>query len=142
MNTGTTVNKIKVVLDTNIIISALGFGGKPRVILQLVLNKNIKAVSSSVLLAELEDIIFKKFPLLADQFDKINKQIRKNFKLVKPKKSLHILKDEPDSRVLEAAIEGKCEYIITGDKELLDLGSFKDLRIVTADDFLKLFANS
>ena len=138
MNTGTVINKVKVVLDTNIIISAVGFGGKPRKILQLVLDKRIQAISSPILLAALEDIIVKKFPKLANEFERINKRIRKNFKIVKPKKSLYIIKDEPDNRVLEAAQEGKCQYIITGDKELLSLSSFEYIRIITADEFLNI----
>lgn len=139
MSTDTAINKVKVVLDTNILISAIAFGGKPRQILKLVLDKDIQAISSVVLLAEFEDIVFKKFPPLANQFKKIEKQIRKNFKIVKPKKNLHILKDEPDNRVLEAGWEGKCEFIITGDKELLALKAFKNLKIITADQFLKIY---
>ncbi len=130
-------NKAKVVLDTNIIISAIGFGGKPRKILNLVLDKRICAVTSPVLLAEFEDIIFKKFLLLADGFEKINRQIRKNFKLVSPQKTINILKDEPDNRVLEAAISEKCSHIVTGDKELLKLHNFRKISILTADEFLR-----
>lgn len=136
MSTGTAKSRFRVILDTNIIISGVGFGGKPRNILKLVLDKKIRAYTSSVLLAELEDVINKKFPELSHNFERINKQIRKRFKIVKPKKSLHIVKDEDDNRVLEAAVEGKCNYIVTGDKELLDLGSFKEIKILTADQFL------
>jgi putative PIN family toxin of toxin-antitoxin system len=138
MNTGTSVSKIKVVLDTNVIISAIGFGGKPRIILELVLTKNIQAISSNVLLAELEDVIYKKFPLLTPEFEIINKQLRKNFKIVKPKKSVHILKDEPDNRVLEAAFESRSQYIVTGDKELLELESFGNIKIISAAEFLNI----
>lgn len=136
MNTGTAAGKPSVVLDTNIIISAIGFGGKPRKIFNLVLERHISAVISSILLVELEDIIFKKFPLLAGDFERINRQIKKKFKIVRPKTSLHVLEDEPDNRVLEAALEGKSQYIITGDKELLNLKSFKTINIITADEFL------
>lgn len=132
-------NKIKVVLDTNIIISAIGFGGKPRKILNLVLDKRIRAVTSPMLLAEFEDIIFKKFPILVDGFGKINRQLRKNIKLISPEISLHVLKDEPDNRVLETAISGKCNFIVTGDKELLKLYKFQKIRILTADEFLRKF---
>lgn len=139
MNTDMDENPVKVLLDTNIIISALGFGGKPREILQLVLDKQIKAITSSILLAELEDVITKKFPLLSTNFERINKQIRKKFKIVKPKVSLHIIKDEDDNRVLEAAVEGMCDYIITGDNELLELSLFKNIKIVSANQFLNFF---
>jgi len=131
-------NLVKVTLDTNIIISGLGFGGKPREILHLILDDKIKAVTSPMLLAELEDVITKKFQKLTYSIEPVNKQIKRKFKIVKPKIALFVVKDEPDNRVLEAAIEGDCKYIVTGDKELLKLKSYQDVRIVTADQFLKL----
>lgn len=137
MSTGTVKSRVRIILDTNIIISAIGFGGKPRNILKLILDKKIWAFTSSILLAELEDVINKKFPELSENFERTNKQIRKKFKIVRPKKSLHIVNDEDDNRVLEAAVEGECNYIITGDKELLNLGSFKEIKILTADQFLR-----
>lgn len=139
MSTDMDENPVKVILDTNILISALGFGGKPRAILQLVLDNQIKAITSSTLLAEFEDVVTKKFPILSYNFELINKQIKKKFKIVKPKESLQIVKDDDDNRVLEAAVEGKCNYIITGDKELLDLTSYKDIKIITADQFFGFF---
>jgi putative PIN family toxin of toxin-antitoxin system len=131
-------NLIKVILDTNILISAVGFGGKPREILQIILANQIKATTSPVLLAELEDVVTKKFPVLSYNFERVNKQIRKKFRIVKPKMSLHIVNDDDDNRVLEAAVEGKCKYIITGDNELLKLSGYQDIEIVTADQFLKI----
>lgn len=129
---------VKVILDTNIIISAIGFGGKPRQILELALQKKIRGVTSSILMAELEDVLNKKFPLLSDQFERINKLIRKRFIVVKPKESVHILKDDDDNRVLEAAFEGHCKYIVTGDKELLDLGIYQKIIILNSDKFHKI----
>lgn len=139
MSTDMDENPVKVTLDTNILISALGFGGKPREILQLILEDQITAVISSTLLAEFEDVVTKKFPVLSYNFERINKKIKKKFTIVKPKESLHIVKDEDDNRVLEAALEGKCDFIVTGDKELLTLNSFKGIKIVTADQFLTVF---
>lgn len=128
--------KVKVVLDTNILISALGFGGKPRKILNLMIDKKLKVVSSRILFAEFEDVVAKKFPQLANELDRIDKLLKKHVKFVKPRVSVHILQDEPDNRVLEAAIEGNCEYIITGDNDLLDLKQFKNIQIVKPEDFL------
>jgi len=136
MNTGTPANPIKIILDTNIIISGIGFGGKPRKILHLVLDDKIKAVTSPILLAELEDVIVKKFQKLITQLDPINKRIRERFIIVKPRKSLHAVRDDDDNRVLEAAIEGKCSYIVTGDRDLLDLKTFRKIKIVAPDTFL------
>lgn len=138
MNIDMDENPISVILDTNILISALGFGGKPREVLQLALDNQIKAFISPILLAEFEDVVTKKFPILSQNLERINKRIRKKFKIVKPKASLNILSDDDDNRVLEAAVEGKCKYIITGDKELLDLENFRDIKIVTAGQFLNI----
>ena len=134
----TDIRKVKVVLDTNIIISALGFGGKPRQILNLAIENKIQAVSSPVLLAEFEDIVFKKFPILAKNYKKIERQLKEVFKIVKPEISITKLSDKADNRVLEAALEGKCEFIVTGDQGLLELGSFRKTKIVTATEFLNL----
>lgn len=135
------IRKANVVLDTNIIISSIGFGGKPRRILNLVIERKLHAITSVSLLAELEDVVYKRFPLLIHSFEKINKLLRKRVKIVKPKISLHIVRDDADNKVLEAAVEGKCQFIITGDKDLLDLYSYKDIKIITADQFLDFFEN-
>lgn len=137
MNTGTAASPVKVLLDTNIIISAIVFGGKPRKILRLVLDKKIQAITSPILLAELEDVVTKKFPKLKNHLWRINKQVRKKFRIVNPRSSVKIIKDEADNRVLEAAFEGNCNFIITGDRELLNLGSYRGIKIVTASQFLK-----
>lgn len=128
--------KVKVVLDANILISALGFGGNPREILILVIEKKLQAISSPILLAEFEDVISKKFPLLANDLTRILRKLKKNLKIVKPQISISVLDDEPDNRVLEAAVQGNCEYIITGDKDLLALNMFKNISIVKPDTFL------
>lgn len=129
-------NPVKAILDTNIIISGIGFGGKPREILHLLLEDKIEAITSPVLLAELEDVINKKFPKLAYGLSLINKQVQDKFKIVNPKKSLNVARDDDDNRVLEAAFEGGCRYIVTGDRDLLDLKTFKNVKIATPDTFL------
>ena len=129
----------KVVLDTNTIISGIGFRGNPRKILDLALEGDVKPVISPILLAELEDVVTKKFPKLKGDLDLINKKIKKKFDIVKPAKSLDVVRDDDDNRVLEAAVEGKCDYIVTGDRDLLDFKKYKKIKIVKPADFLKLF---
>ena len=78
-----------------------------------------------------------KFPLSREDLRLFEKQAEKTFEFVDPKESIRILEDDPDNRVLEAAVEGKCSYVVTGDKELLDLKEFKKIKIVTATEFVK-----
>lgn len=136
MNLGMVGNLPKVVLDTNILISALGFEGKPNQVLRLALDRKIQLVTSEILLVELQEVISKKFPQLGSKLPLIMKRIRKKSQIVQPKESLNISRDKDDNRVLEAAIEGECTYIITGDKDLLDLKQFKNVKILTAEQFL------
>lgn len=121
----------RILLDTNIIISALIFGGNPRRIFKWALSKNIIAVTSLPLLAELSDILTKKFDFSRDKIKFLGEKIKQDFFLVYPKHEISILKDIPDNRVLEAAEAGGCDYIVTGDKELLALKKFKNIAIVT-----------
>jgi putative PIN family toxin of toxin-antitoxin system len=129
---------VKVVIDTNVLISAFLFGGKPRQILQLVLNKEIEGITSLILLAELLDVLAKKFNFPQGKLRLIDGKIKKSFRVVYPTKHLRILKDEADNRVLEAAFEGECNFIVTGDQELLELGRHRSIQIITVDQFLKL----
>ncbi|MBI3103934.1 putative toxin-antitoxin system toxin component, PIN family [Candidatus Daviesbacteria bacterium] len=138
MNSVTDEN-LKVVLDTNILISAIAFGGKPEEVLNLVLDEKIIAVTSPILLAEFQEVYNKNFPLKFVDFELTLEKIEEIFKIVKPKRSLKIVRDEDDNRVLEAAAEGSCKFIITGDKDLLDLANYQNIKIVTAEQFLSEF---
>ena len=141
MNLDIKKNPVKVLLDTNVLISALGFGGKPRQLLQLVLDKKIKSVTSPILLAEFHEVINKKFPQLSFHLKRIENKIKKIFIIVHPKQTVTIVRDIDDNRVIEAAVEGNCQYIITGDADLLDLKSFEKIKIVTVETFLKEHAD-
>lgn len=141
MNSVTDEN-LKVVLDTNILISAIAFGGKPKEVLNLVLDEKIIAATSPILLAEFQEVYNKNFPLKFVDFELTLERIEEIFKMVKPKRSLKIVRDEDDNRVLEAAVEGNCSYIITGDKDLLDLKKFKKIKILTSEQFLLKFQSN
>lgn len=128
---------MKIVLDTNILISAFVFGGKPRQILSLMLEGKIQAFISPILIAEFFDVVNKKFNLSDEELTLTRSHIENKLIIVQPKRDIKIARDDDDNRVLEAALEGKCSYIITGDKDLLDLKIYKNIKIVTPDIFLE-----
>lgn len=129
---------LRVVLDTNILVSGTIFAGKPRKIILLALEGKVKSIISPVLLSELNEVLSKKFKIHPRDIDVLGRQLKKHFTFVHPRKVFNILKDEPDNRVLEAAVEGDSNYIVTGDKELLNLAEFKGIKIVTASQFLEV----
>lgn len=132
---------IKVVLDTNIIVSGILFGGKPKDILELVYSEKIIAVTSQFLLTELQEVLLKKFKFTKEAILDITGKIKEVYYFVLPNKIIHVLKDNPDNRVLEAAVEGNCSFIITGDRALLKLKTFKKIKIVTPNQFLSSIRN-
>lgn len=136
MNSGMVKKPLKVVLDTNILVSALIFGGKPEQVYNLVLEKQITAVISMILFSELLETLIKKFNFGPKRIEQLERIIKKHFKIVYPKVTINVIKDDDDNRVLEVASEGRCSYIVTGDKDLLDLATFKNIKIVTPNVFL------
>lgn len=132
------VKSPKVLLDTNVIISALVFGGKPREILMRVQRFEMDAIISPQLLSELSEILVKKFGFSKEKVQLTEDLIKKCFKQVYPSLEFDVVKDKDDNRVLEAAVEGNCNIIITGDKELLELEQFRDIKIMTPEEFLQI----
>lgn len=126
----------RVVLDSNIIVSAIIFGGKPRIILQKVYDREIYGVISEAIINELNEALVKYFKIPSGKLRKINTRIKSRFEVVIPKFTIKISRDLADDKIVEAAVEGKCEYIITGDKDLLSLKNYKVVKIVTAAELL------
>jgi putative PIN family toxin of toxin-antitoxin system len=127
---------LRIVIDTNILISSIVFGGKPRQIIKLLQENKIIAIITPVLVAELLEILTKKFQFIPTRIALIQELINENFTIVNPTEVIHVIRDEDDNRVLEAAIEGHCIYIVTGDNDLLDVKTFKNIQILTPDEFL------
>jgi putative PIN family toxin of toxin-antitoxin system len=61
--------------------------------------------------------------------------IRDFSKVVLPKVRLAVIADDPDNRILECSLEGQADYIISGDKHLLNLKNYQGITIVTPGDF-------
>lgn len=129
-------NPLKVILDTNVLISSILFGGKPRKIIKLVQEGRITPIISPVLLAELTEVLVKKFQFAPGKLLLVDDLIKENFASVNPSITISIISDKDDNRVLEAAVEGGCNYIISGDRDLLKLKTFQNVKIVTPDTFL------
>lgn len=129
---------MRILLDTNVVISALLFGGKPRIILQHIVKKHHVGVTSPVLLSELADVLRKKFSFSKEAVARVDAQMRKQTSVVLPHMTINAVADTPDNRVLEAAVEGICEVIVTGDRELLTLKKYHNIRIINPDEFLEI----
>lgn len=131
---------IKVVLDTNIIVSAIVFGGKPRDIVYLIQEREIEAYVSSFILYELKEVLTKKFNFNNEKLKESEDLIQESFIIVSPKITVKVIKDYLiDNKILEVAVEAKADYLITGDKKhILKLKKIIKTKIVSAEEFLTL----
>lgn len=129
----------KLVLDTNILISALGWEGNARIILQKVIDGQFELLISAKQLEELlRAMNYPKFKFTEDQKTRFISVLMEVATIVEVVHKADIIKEDPsDNMHLECALSGKADYIITGDnKHLLKLKVFEGIRIIKAREFL------
>jgi putative PIN family toxin of toxin-antitoxin system len=128
---------IRVVADTNIYVSALMFGGLPGVFLELALLESFTLVASAALLDELDEKLRLKFGVSTQDAATIRARLEGVARMVQPHRVLNVVHDDPDdNRVLECASTGKADYVVSGDRHLLKIGSYEGIPIVTVRQFL------
>lgn len=128
---------MKVILDTNVLFSAITYDGIPRKILNNVAKGIIVGVTSPILIEEFFEILRKKSSLSIEEIQLLKEEFGRLLELVFPRESIVVCRDDNDNRVLEAAVEGNCDFVVTGDKDLLVLGSYQKILIITPKDFLR-----
>ncbi|HEU4354787.1 MAG TPA: putative toxin-antitoxin system toxin component, PIN family [Actinomycetota bacterium] len=129
---------MRAVLDTNILISAFVFpGGAPEMVYRGALEGRYELVTSPPLLAELGRVLGDKFGWEGSVAEVAVTQIARVGTVVRPRERLAVIADDPaDDRVLEAAIEGGAEVIVSGDRHLLRLGEWGGVQVVRAAHFV------
>lgn len=127
----------RTVLDTNVVISGLLFTGPPHRILQLAVRHEILPVTSPVLLEELGGVLRTKFKYPASVAETVATEWAALCEQIKPTTRLTVVSQDPaDNRVLECAVDGKAETVVTGDQHLLSLGIFRNIPILRPQEFL------
>ena len=128
---------MRVVFDTNILVSALVFpGGRGEAALQRIIDEHDQLVLSKPILDELLGILARKFARDAEELARVAVLFSALATFVTPRRRLRVVKDDPDNRVLECALTGRVEAIVTGDRALLALGDFRGMRLLSLREFL------
>ena len=131
------MGKKKIVIDTNNLISALGWEGNSRDLLRKVIDKEYEFIISIKQLEELKNVLdYPKFRFSEDQKRKFLEIIFKIATVIKTKLKLDVCVDKKDNMFLECAVEGKADYLISGDDHLLRLKKFRNVKIVSVKEFL------
>jgi putative PIN family toxin of toxin-antitoxin system len=130
---------MKVVLDTNIIISALFWEGNEKKVLDKCRAKELEMITSPEILDEVDGVLEMKFEYPDDKRVEFLRNLLRISKLVFPDVEIDAVSDDTmDNRILECAVSGCADYIISGDHHLTDLGEYESIKILKASEFLKI----
>jgi putative PIN family toxin of toxin-antitoxin system len=130
----------RIVLDTNVILSAVLFAGKPRRLLELVISGAVECTLSFAIVDELRDVLMRpKFGLSPAQAARIVEELHEVCEVIRPGLTVRgVVADPSDSMLLECALASGADFVVSGDAHLVDIGSFRGIRIVTPAAYLAL----
>lgn len=131
----------RVVIDTNVLVSAFLKKGKSRNLVVKLLEKHT-VILSSQMLAELADVLSRdKFNVTSAQIDRFISVLVRQAIVVPVNSSLKIVLEDPDDdMVLNTALSGEAEYIVSGDKHLLKIACYKNVKILSVNEFSQIIA--
>lgn len=129
------------VLDSNVYISSVLFGGKPRQIVEAALAGKIRLAISSSILEEIEGVLRgKKFKFPATAAREIVSEISSLAEIFEPVEKISRIKEDPaDDRILECALAAGADAIISGDSHLLALEAFRGIAILSPTNCLEKY---
>ncbi|MEN6451467.1 MAG: putative toxin-antitoxin system toxin component, PIN family [Thermoguttaceae bacterium] len=133
------MTSLRVVLDSNVVISAFLFGGVPARVLDLVASGTVQGFVSLPILDEIRDVLQRpKFALSSEQAMMLVEELHDLCQIVKPTARVRaVLADPDDNMVLECAAAAKADQIVSGDAHLLELRQWRTIRILSPAEFVE-----
>jgi len=130
----------RVVLDTNVLISAVIRNGKPRQLLEAANDKKYVLVTSSEILSEMAEVLRRpKFQMSENEIWQILFALNSSSDIKEVKSKFKVVKEDPDDDVIiNTAHDGQADYIVSGDDHLLKVKKFKNIPIVTVAEMLEM----
>lgn len=128
---------MRIVIDTNVIASAIYFGGKPYQLLRYIMEGCVDVVASKEIVDEYEEIILRlqqKYPTITTKIPLHD--ILTKFEIIRVNSDIHVSRDPDDDKFISCAVDGKCLYIVSGDNDLLTIGNYEGIEILTVAAFL------
>ncbi len=128
---------MKVVFDTNVYISALVLpGSRADIALQRIIGGQDQLLLSRPILAELLDVLARKFSRDAEELSRVALFLDDLGTIVETTTTVHELADDPDNRILECAVDGGAHCVVTGDRRMLQLETWRGIRMMSLADYL------
>ncbi len=129
---------MKIVLDTNVLVSGIFWGGLPRKIIELAIEKSISLYATESIVREyfrIIDKIGKKDLSLSNEWKMLLLDL---ITIIESNESIKICRDPYDDMFIECAVSCGASYILSGDDDLLSLEKFNEIEIVTAKSYLAI----
>ncbi|HCE46075.1 MAG TPA: putative toxin-antitoxin system toxin component, PIN family [Lentisphaeria bacterium] len=132
------MKRLRIVLDTNVVISGILFGGIPRSILEMLISRRHDFFMSMPIIEEVREVLNRpKFGFDSGNALLVVEELHSLCTIVKPAKSINLIIDDPaDDKIIECAVEANAEVIISGDSHLLSAGSYKGIKILSPKQFI------
>ena len=130
---------MRIVIDTNVVASAVFFGGRPAELLRMVVRHEHSAVATDEIIDEYQATV--NYLLVKYGGKRLQLSIVPVFsamEIIPVTSKVEICRDPDDNKFISCAIDGHCCYIVSGDKDLLSLERFGDIKIMTVAEFLNL----
>ena len=128
---------MRIVIDTNVIASAVFFGGRPYQLLRYIMEDRVDVVASKEIVDEYEEIVLRlqqKYPAITTRIPLHD--ILAKLEIIRVSTDVHVSRDPDDDKFISCAVDGKCLYIVSGDEDLLSIGNYDGIEILTVADFL------
>lgn len=132
-----------VVLDTNVLVSGLLFGGPPNQLVDAALEGRYLLVTSRDQLSELRRVLgYKKLARFVDEPDRIVALIGEIAEVVEPTIIPRLCRESDDDRILAVGITASAHILVSGDDDLLSIGTVDGTRVVSPREALALVSGS
>ena len=129
---------MKAVFDTNIFISAFAIpGSRAGAAILKAVEGNVQLVISRDIIHETLDVLARKFDRNPDELARVAVYLSELAEVVTPRRRLKVLDDEPDNRILECAVTGGADAVVTGDKAILALKNFRKVKMLSLRAYLE-----
>jgi putative PIN family toxin of toxin-antitoxin system len=134
---------VRAVLDTNIYISALVFpGGRAEKAVHAAADGRFDLLISKPIILEVLDILARKFGRDSEELSRVALLLADLASVIQLRKKLKVLRDDPDNRILECALSGHADMVVTGDQAMLKLEAIEGARILALREFLEMINRS
>lgn len=131
---------MRIVIDTNVVISGTFFGGPPRRILEAVVEQKAEACASVAMIDEYQEIVE---AMIDRKQGRLNRNLLApliaGLTLIDTHSSIQVCRDPDDDKFIECAVDAQALYIVSGDKDLLVLQAYEGVEIITAAQFCERY---